>query len=200
MTSLQLSGPGPRLECGGRPGRAGLAALALLVLLAGAACSPAYDWREWSPPGAGWAALLPGRPATATRDILLGESRVTMTMHGARVGETSFTVASATLPDAQPATRERALAAMRQALVRNLDGREMAAAPVELPVVDASGRRVGTAAGLSIEASGRIGETPGLLLAQLVVRDARAVQALVVGPMIDRDQAQTFFDSLRLRE
>lgn len=194
MMALQLSGP--RGCRGRRLARASLAWLALAL----AACSPTYDWREWSPEGAGWAVLLPGRPAAATREILLGELPVTMTMHGARVGETSFTVASAVLPDAQPATRERALAAMRQALVRNVGGKETAAAPIELPVVDASGRRVGQAAGLAIEASGRIGDASALLLARLAARDARVVQALVVGPAVDREQAQTFFDSLRLRD
>lgn len=183
-------GRGRRLAC------AGLAWLALGL----AACSPAYDWREWRPEGAGWAVLLPGRPATATREILLGDVRVAMTMHGARVGETSFTVASAALPDAQPATRERALAAMRQALVRNIGGQETAAVPVALPVVDASGQRIGQAAGLAVEASGRVGDAPALLLARLAARDARVVQALVVGPAVDREQAQTFFDSLRLRD
>ena len=66
MMALQLSGP--RGGRGRRLARAGLAWLALAL----AACSPTYDWREWSPEGAGWAVLLPGRPAAATREILLG--------------------------------------------------------------------------------------------------------------------------------
>lgn len=172
----------------------------LLVVLLLAACSPKYDWREIRATDAGWTAMLPGRQAGATRDITLGDMPVKMTMQGARVDETSFTVASAVLPDAQPATRTRALAAMREALVRNIGGRETAASDVTAPLVDASGRRIGEAAGMQVTAAGQIRGQPATMIARLYVRNARAVQALVVGPDVDREQADRFFESLRLHD
>lgn len=175
--------------------RAAVVALALMTT----ACSPEYDWRE-SRSEAGWTVMLPGRPSSATRDILLGELPVKMTMQGARAGDAAFTVAAAVLPDAQPATQARAIAAMREALVRNIAGRETAAVATTVARVDGSGRRTGTAAGIAIEAVGQVRGAPAQLRARLIAHERRALQALVVGPAIDPEQADTFFDSLRLHD
>ena len=142
--------------------------------------------------------MLPGKQAAATRDIRLGDMPVKMAMQGARVDDTSFTVASAPLPDAQPATGARALAAMREALVRNIGGRETASSDVTAPLVDASGRRIGEAPGMQVTAAGQVRGQPATMVARLYVRNARAVQALVVGPELDREQVDRFFESLRL--
>ena len=182
-----------------RAARAASAVLATM-LAALSACSPAYDWRESRTDDAHWLVLLPGRPATATRDIRLGDMPVKMTMQGARVGDTAFTVAEAELPDDSADTRARAVAAMREALVRNIAGHETAAAAATITRVDASGRSIGTVAALAIEATGQVRGAPATLMARLAARDRLAVQALVVGPDLDREQAATFFDSLRLRD
>lgn len=181
------------------PARAAAAAL-LAVALAGAlpGCTPDYNWRELRPLDAHWIAMLPARAATATRDIRLGEVAVRMTMHGAKVGDTAFTVAEAPLP--APGDAAAALAAMRLALVRNIDGKETASTPVAVPVVDASGRPAGAAPGTFLEAAGSIRGRPAVLQAHLVAHAGRAYQALVVGTDLDRDQAKTFFDSFRLHD
>ena len=193
--ALQI--PGPRAH---RPCRRRSAALLLAAALLLGACSPKYDWREIRAPDAGWSAMLPGRQSVAERDILLGELPVKMAMQGARVDETSFAVGSAVLPDARPETRARALAAMREALVRNIGGSVTDSAEVTVPVVNASGQRVGEAPGVQITASGQIRGKPATLAARLVVRNARAVQALVVGPAVEGDAVDTFFDSLRVHD
>ena len=172
----------------------------LQLALLCAACSPKYDWREIRSPEAGWTAMLPGKQAAATRDITLGDMPVKMAMQGARVDDTAFTVASAALPDAQPATGARALAAMREALVRNIGGRETAASEVTAPLIDASGRRIGQTPGVQVAAAGQVRGRPATMIARLYVHRARAVQALVVGPEIDREQADQFFESLRLHD
>lgn len=97
--------------------RAALAALAVATL---AACAPEYDWREVRSTHDGWFAMLPGKPVSLTRRISLDSLEVSMSMQGARVGETTFTIAVAELPDDAPATRDRAVAAMRAGMLRNI--------------------------------------------------------------------------------
>jgi hypothetical protein len=201
MTRLQevrpsAAPPGTARAALARRAAVALAAAVLAVALSG--CTPEYNWRELRPDDAHWIALLPARPATATRDIRLGDVAVTMTMHGAKVRDTAFTVAEAPLPAAGDAAA--ALAVMRQALVRNIEGKELASAQVVVPVVAASGRQAGAAPGLSVEAAGTIRGKPALMQARLVAHAGRAYQALVVGTDLDPEQAKTFFDSFRLHD
>lgn len=174
------------------------ACLAVAVTCAAAGCTPEYNWRELRPADAHWVAMLPAKPATATRDIRLGDLPVKMTMHGAKVHDTAFTVAEAPLPPSgDPAA---AVAAMREALVRNIEGKETAAVPVPIPVEAAAGGLARTTAGVALEAAGSIRGKPALLQARLVAHDGRAYQALVVGTDVDRDQARTFLESFRLHD
>ena len=172
------------------------------VLAAGAllgACSPEHDWREVRADAAGYAVMLPAKPASLTRPIHLEAMRVDMSMQGAQAGGVSYTVGVVQLPDGAQATRERALAAMRTAMVRNIGGTERAARPVAVALVDAAGQRVGTVEGVEIEAVGRMRDGEALLLARFVGVDARAWQVVVLGPQPDREQAALFLDSLKLR-
>ena len=175
---------------------------AVMVCLAAfvAGCSPEYDWREIRPAEGGFAVLLPGKPASMSRPIDLDGMKVTMTMHGAKVGSTTFTVGWADLPDAADATRERAVAAMRTAMVRNLAGSETSSAPVALPVTDAAGARRGTHPAQRVDASGSVSGQPMAMLAGFTARGGRAWQYVVMGPMPDAAQAATFLDSFRLVE
>jgi hypothetical protein len=185
----------PRGRFGGGWWRALLAAGAASLL---AACAPDYNWREIRSAEQGWVVMLPGKPATMTRRIRLDGLDVSMTMHGARVGDTSFTVAVAALPDAEPATRARAVAAMRAGMVRNIAGTEREARPAPLPVVDEAGKAVGTEAAVRVDATGTAQGKPQQLLAGFGARGARAYQWVVLGPSVDREQARTFLESFRL--
>lgn len=168
------------------------------LAFAAAACTPEYNWRELRPADAHWVAMLPAKPATATRDIRLGELPVKMTMHGAKVHDTAFTVAEAPLPAAgDPGA---AVAAMREALVRNIGGKETAAASVPIPVEATADRPARTAPGVALEAAGSIRGKPALLQARIVAYDGRAYQALVVGTDVDPEQAKTFLESFRLHD
>jgi len=174
-----------------------LAVLAAGVLLA--ACSPEHDWREVRADDAGYTVMLPAKPASLTRPIHLEAMRVDMGMQGAQAGGVSYTVGSVRLPDDGQATRERALAAMRAAMVRNIGGTERAVRPVAVTVVDATGRQVGTAEGVEVEAVGRMRDGEAVLFARFVGIDARAWQAVALGPRADREQAALFLESLKLR-
>ncbi|RPH64206.1 MAG: hypothetical protein EHM83_08635, partial [Burkholderiales bacterium] len=107
-----------------------LAAAACALALS--ACSPDYNWREIRQPADGYLVMLPARPASMSRPINLDGLAVTMAMTGARVDDQTFTVGAVRLPDSEPATREKAGAAMRAAMVRNIAGRETAAADVRV--------------------------------------------------------------------
>jgi len=171
------------------------AALAATLL---AGCAPEYNWREVRSAEQGYLVMLPGKPASMTRRILLGDAEVSMTMQGARVDETSFTVAVASLPDDRPATRERAGDAMRAGMLRNIAGSEHSASLLEVPVVDAAGARQGREPALRVEAGGSAQGKPVTMLAGFATRGARAYQWVVLGPRPDREQAKTFLDSFRL--
>ncbi len=173
------------------------AALAATLL---SACSPEYNWREVHSADGDYRVMLPDKPASMTRTIRLEDLQVPMTMQGARVGETAFTVAVAELPDALPATREKALAAMRAAMVRNIAGTERSSASGKVSVIDPSGAARGAEAAMRIDADGSAQGKAVTMLAGFAARGARAYQWVVLGPGIDREQAQVFLDSFRLVE
>lgn len=222
----------------GRIGRALVFALAL------SACSPAFNWREVQAGDDGYRVMLPGKPSHLQRRINLDGLDVEMSMRAVEVEGMSFAVGSIRLPmgalgvpglpgaaagaqgaqtsrhtDALAASqRERALAAMRAQMVRNLRGVEQSAEPVEVPIVDGAGQVRGRVDGWQVEAhgpgpaakaaspgSGAAGETQRdarriEMLARFAGRGDRVWQAVVIGPLIDREQAKVFVESLRVIE
>jgi len=179
-----------------RPRRAATALLATLLL---AACSPEHDWREIRAEDAGYRVMLPARPAQLTRPINLEGLKLDMAMQGAQAGGVAYTVGAIRLPDNTAATRDRALASMRTAMVHNIGGTERSSRPVTVTVVDAGGRTVGSAAGVEVEAAGRMRDGEAVLLARFVGSGARVWQAVVLGPAPDREQAAVFLESLKVQ-
>ena len=175
--------------------RLALAALAATLL---AACSPDYNWREVRSAGDGYLVMLPGKPVSMTRKIRLDDIEVSMTMQGARVGEASFTVAVATLPDDSAATREKAQAAMRAGMVRNIGGTESSAQMRSITVVDAAGAARAQVPALRVEAAGSAQGKPATMLAGFTASGTRAYQWVVVGSGFPHEEALTFLDSFRL--
>lgn len=172
-----------------------LAALAAFLI---AGCSPEYNWREVRSPEQGYRVMLPAKPAEMTRTIRLQALEVPMTMKGARVGETSFTVAVAELPDDDPATLQAALAAMRAGMLQNIGGTEREAADVRVRIVDAGGAARGELTGVRISADGRVQDRKVSMHAGFAGRENLAYQWVVLGAAVDDEQARTFLDSFRL--
>ncbi|HYF58873.1 MAG TPA: hypothetical protein VEA81_07955 [Burkholderiaceae bacterium] len=181
-----------------RPSALRSLAAAVACVAALAACSPEHDWREIRAEDAHALVALPAKPARMTRPIHLETLKVDMTMVGAQAAAVAYTVGAVPLPDASDATRERALAAMRAAMVRNIGGTERAARPVEVKLVDPGGGVAGTVRGVEIEATGRMGERDATLIARFVGSGGWAWQAVVLGPRPDRELAAQFLDSLRV--
>ncbi|HVL56555.1 MAG TPA: hypothetical protein VM491_08615 [Burkholderiaceae bacterium] len=177
--------------------RSRIAGGAVAVGLALGGCSPEYNWREIRPDDGGYAVLLPAKPSASSRDVQLDDLKTPMAMQQAKVGETVFAVAVARLPDASDHTQRKALAAMRAGMVRNIGGRETAARPVAVDVVDTGGRRNGQLNATEVEVAGSLKGAATTMVVRFAARDAYAYQWLVLGQAIDRDQAAVFLESFK---
>lgn len=159
-----------------------------------AACSPKYDWREVRGDSAPFLVVLPAKPISHTRTVDLDGVQTEMTMTAAEAEDTTFAVGSMTLPDAAQA--QKAVVAMKNALVRNIGGtiRQEKASPAgAVPTM------------IEIEASGPPAPgsngQPRLLLARFIARDRHAYQLVVVGKETDveRDATDIFFTSFKTK-
>lgn len=162
---------------------------ALLLAVALCACDPHYNWRDYQSKDASYAVLMPGKPATHTRNVQLGDITVAMTMTAAEVDDVVFAVGSAPLADAAQAPA--ALQAMQTALVRNIG----AAVTSQATAADGAGSIV------NVEAKGLRNGQPTLLIGRFIARDRRIYQVVVIGPErhIDRGQVAMFFDAFQLQ-
>ena len=80
---------------------------ALAAALALAACSPTYNWRDYTSPDARYRVTFPAKPSSATRTIDLDGLQVSMTMTAAEVEGATFAVGAAEAPDAGRAPGRR---------------------------------------------------------------------------------------------
>jgi len=163
-----------------------------------AACSPTYNWREVRPAELPVAVMLPDKPDALTQRVRLDGLELPMSMSGAKVSEAMFTVACAQLPDDQPATRERVLAAMRAGMVRNIAGVEDKADLVKVRLIDAAGNQTGLLDGRSIRVQGKAQGRAVRMQALFVGLGRRACQAVALGADLPDDEAKVFIDSVRL--
>jgi len=171
---------------------------AISLMLAG--CSPPYNWREIRPEAQGFAVLMPAKTAEMSREIDLDGLPVTMSMVGARVEASLFTVGVVELARDAIGQRERALTAMRVGMLRNVTASTTAEREFELPVVDASGRVIARTPALRVEAQGRVGGRPIRMSAVFVARGERLWQAVAIEPDPGGEPSVTMIDSFRLLE
>jgi hypothetical protein len=149
---------------------------ALWCALSLVACSPAMDWREFHFEDGGFTILFPQKPGRAERKLATPAGEVTMKMVSVRVDETVFGAASADFP-APPDTA--AQAAMRGALLKNLEGTVISDKEVNL----GAGRAAWT--GREVVKRGTVGKgeraEDAQLRARFFVRDQRYYQIAVMG-------------------
>jgi hypothetical protein len=172
-----------------------LATVLLAASLLGA-CSPKYNWRDYTSKDAPYSVMFPGKPATHTREIDLNGTKVSMTMTASEIDGTIFAVGSAEAPDA--ATAQSAVASMKTALVRNIGATvtsEKAASSATAGNATASQRTA-----IDIEATGMRNGTPTRLLGHFEARDKRFYQVIVMGKAnaIAPEQADQFISSFKL--
>jgi hypothetical protein len=171
----------------------------LLPLLAAGlftACSPSYNWRDYSSQDAPYRVMFPDKPAVHKRRIDIGGMPVEMTMTAADVNGTTFAVGSAEAPDAEKA--QAALEAMKTALVRNIG----ATITKEKTAAAASANAAGSSqsAAIDIEAAGVQNGTPMKLVGHFEARNKRFYQVIVMGKAKDVSEEQTeqFISSFKL--
>lgn len=171
-------------------------ALAVAACILLAACSPRFDWREVKSPE-GFAVMLPGRPQTVERDIVLDAARISMSMISTGIGATMFAVGVARLPPAataDPEVRQRTLARFRDALVSNSGAVLRRSTAPKLPGAQ-------PAAAEAIEAEGRLPDgRNSRLAARFFIVDDRLFQIVALGAEgeIPPEALDTFFTSFRL--
>lgn len=85
------------------------------LVLALSACSPSYNWREVGVPNAPLKGVLPCKPETTTRDMVLGSATVPMTWIGCEAGGQTFTLARLSVTPAIGQTPQAMQAMWRQA-------------------------------------------------------------------------------------
>ena len=172
-----------------------LAAAALLSLSL-SACSPQYNWRDYSSTDAPYRVMFPDKPATHTRSIDLNGLSVNMTMTAAQIDGTMFAVGSAEAPDAQHA--QAALAAMKTALVRNIGATIKREQPGKTSAV--AGASAAPGAALDIEAVGVQNGVPMRLIGHFESRNQRFYQVIVMGreKNISQEQVDMFLSSFKL--
>ncbi|MDQ1835294.1 hypothetical protein [Massilia scottii] len=171
--------------------------LSLLASLSLAACSPQYNWRDYSSQDAPFRVMFPDKPATHAREVDLDGMKVKMTMTAAQVDGTMFAVGSGVAPDADKA--EAAVAAMKTALVRNIGatiksekgGKSSAAA----------GSATARSSAIDIDASGVQKGVPMRLVGHFEARDKRFYQVIVMGKEkdISQEQVDMFMSSFKLQ-
>lgn len=188
--------PGARscYHLGMRPSLISTLAIATLAL---AACSPTYNWRDYSSPDAPFRALFPDKPATHTRKIDIDGLKVDMTMTAAQVDGATFAVGSAEAPDADKA--EAALLAMQTALVHNI-GATITSKKVGKASAIAGSTQARSAA-IDIEAKGAQNGQPMRLVAHFESRNKRFYQVIVMGrdKALVQDQVDMFMSSFKLQ-
>jgi hypothetical protein len=160
------------------------------------ACSPAYNWRDYSSPEAPFRVMFPDKPTVHKRTIDVGGMKVEMTMTAVDVDGATFAVGSAEAPD--DARAVEALAAMKTALVRNID----ATVTKEKTTAAASAGGAGSTHGatIDIEASGAQNGAPMKLVGHFEARNKRFYQVIVMGKAkaLPAEQIEQFISSFKL--
>jgi hypothetical protein len=171
--------------------------LAGLACLAMAACSPAFNWRDYSSTDAPYRVMFPDKPASHTRSIDLNGLKVDMTMTAAQVDGSMFAVGTAEAPDAERA--EAALQAMKTALVRNL-GATITSEKASAKAASSSAGSTRSAA-LDIDAVGNQNGTPMRLVGHFESRGKRFYQVIVMGKEKDlsKENIDMFMSSFKLQ-
>jgi hypothetical protein len=169
-----------------------LTATSLACLSTLLACSPKLNWREVRGAGAPYSVMLPAKPSSQARPVNLDGRQVTMTMTATEVDGVTFAVGTAELPDA--AAARAALASIKTALIRNINGtirHEKSSPPGLTPMM------------IEIEASGQpdaaTDHEPRLLTARFIAKERRVYQLVITGKesAVSQDAIDTFFQSFK---
>lgn len=146
--------------------------LLLCILTTGllAGCYPDLDWRELHSNDGGFAVMFPAKPNEVTREVKIGGTSLHWHMLSTEVNGMAFGVGYANLP--AEVDGNVLLAAARDGLVRNINGRISIKEPVTLPGLN----------GHEFQADGAAQDKPILLAARLLIGSNKLYQITFIGP------------------
>jgi len=179
------------LQTWGKNGWAAFIVAALLLTLA--ACSPRFDWREIPNPDAGYVALFPARPGSATRPLPHGAQTIELTLQAAPVGDLSFTVGHVRLPvragKAEAVEASAWITQFETALLGNLNAQITQTHPPKPPAL----RDISADGTLRARRQDTRG-VPAKLRARFYLHQGQLYEVMVIGPAADWDEdaAETF--------
>jgi hypothetical protein len=155
------------------------------------ACAPALDWRRVRPPGFDLEAMFPCRPATLSREVMIVQRRVEMTMHACAAGGSTYAVGALTVNDVRDVGA--AISALRDAAGRNVGAAASVAQAAQVPGMTPHAQ----AARITV-AGRRPDGTAVVEHLTVFARGARVYQAMVVGDRPDAEAVSAFFGALKL--
>lgn len=171
-------------------------ALALLMLAVSAlsACSPTFNWREWSLEGTPLTALFPCKPEQAERPVPLGGEQTVLHMHSCDTGGVTFAVAWIEVAGA-----ERVVPAMAQWRLATLSAIRAEPAQADDPKRHWDRHVAGAQQVAGLRAQG-IDHRGQALQAQVLYfsRGTQVYQAALYGARWTDEVASSFFEGLRL--
>jgi hypothetical protein len=155
------------------------------------ACSPALDWRRVRPAGFDIEVMFPCRPAALTRELVVAQRRVEMTMHACAAGGSTYAVGALILDDVRDV--DAALGELRAAAARNIGAGAGEGQGLQVPGMTPHPQAA------RVTLAGR--RPDGTALVEhlgVFARGPRVYQAMVVGDRPDVEAVSVFFAALKL--
>ena len=157
--------------------------LVLASICLATACSPKFDWRDARSSVAPFSILMPGKPASDSKDMQLEGQHLKMHMLASEVGGISFAVGSTKLDDASKTGL--VMEAMKKGMTKNVQG---------------TPENTKTTASGEIEVHGKLGNgSPIMMVARFLVRGPWVYQVVIIGPEKDlkQDVIDTYMTSFK---
>lgn len=167
--------------------------LVLLIVMAAAACSPKFDWREIRNEDNFFQVLMPGKAASANREINLNGVKTTMYMTATDVQGISFSVAyvkvvqSELEQETSKKQQEVAFEAMKTGMLNNIQGQWVSVDQNRIPknTLLAQGQ---SPSGKKLKMLARFEKRSDYLIQIIMLGDEKAFNA---------EAADMFFDSFK---
>ncbi len=168
-----------------------LSPITAFVAIALAACSPALDWREFTPEGSGVKVSFPCRPDRHARAVVVSGASVRMAMLVCEAAGSTFAVGFFDVPDPMQVTAS--LREIEAAMLANLSGALPSSAPAKVigmtPNLQA----------LRVSAAGQLPDGRAVQVhAVFFAKGLRVYQATLIGARPQPQAIETFIDGLRL--
>lgn len=160
-----------------------------LIVLSITACSPKYDWREVKGADAPYTVLMPDKPSRLSRDIQLGQQKVTMHMTASKIDDVKFVVGAVKMSSATEA--QKATAVIKNTLIKNMAG----AITQERTTVSTTGGKLV----VNDEFSAMSSASSTRMSGRVVASDVWVFEVLVVGPeqLMKSEPVDTFLSSFK---